>query len=161
MIDFAAGTTSSPTHWNVNEYNVRAIARRDLALSGTTRTFDPSWIWPTIQTNREAGGLQQAEGTKSVSFKPPPLVTVIVAKDRIPWIKPPPVKKAKASQVLPHMKRRSGVNSWNNMSLRDCSRRCLPKSIQITGHTVSMIEKGDGRFYSYELLDLRLAVSLM
>ena len=108
MIDFAAGTTSSPMHWNVNEYDVRAIARGDLALSDTTRTFDPSWIWPTVQTNREASGLQQAEGTKSVSFKPPPLVTVIVAKDRIPWIKPPPVKKAEASRpgAPPHEKKK-------------------------------------------------------
>ena len=41
MIDFSAGTSSSSTHWNVNEYDARVITCGDLTLSSTTRTFDP------------------------------------------------------------------------------------------------------------------------
>ena len=59
------------------------------------------------------------------------------------------------------MKRRNGENLWNSINPKEYSRKFLPKSIQTTGHTVVMIEKDGGRFYSCELLDLHLAVSLM
>ena len=95
MIDFAAGTSASSTHWNVNEFDTLAITRGDLLSSNFARTFDPGWTWPVIIPNNDSPD----RPTEVVNYEPPPLVTVVVDVDRIPWIKPPPMQKAE--QTLP------------------------------------------------------------
>ena len=107
MIDFAAGTNTSPNYWNMNEYDTLAITKGDLLLSNTTRTFDPRWIWPMIISNDN--NLDQP--TEVVNYEPPPLTTVVVDTDRISWIKPPPIQKAEQSLpgALPYERKR-----WRN-----------------------------------------------
>ena len=104
MIDFAAGMNASSIHWNVNEYDTLAITRGDLLLSNTTRTFDPRWIWPMNIPNDD----NPNQPTEVVNYEPPPLTTVVVDANRIPWIKPPPVQKAEQSLpgALPHERKK-------------------------------------------------------
>ena len=93
MIDFAAGTSASTIHWNVNDYDTHAISRGDLLLTDVTRSFDPGWIWPVVIPNDDS----LDRPTETINYEPPPLTTVVVDADRIPWIKPPPVQKAEPS----------------------------------------------------------------
>ena len=99
----------------MNEYNTLAITRGDLLLSNTTRTFDPRWIWPTIISNND----NPNQPTEVVNYEPPPLTTVVVDTDRIPWIKPPPVQKAEQSLPgAPPMNKKSGGSSRKSMTQR-------------------------------------------
>ena len=107
LIDFAAGTSASSIHWSINEYDSRAMSRGDLLLPDTTRTHDPGWIWPTVNSDpRNAAPLQSTE--RKSNYGPDPPDTVIVSKNRLPWIKPPPVKKAEPSRpgAPPHEKKK-------------------------------------------------------
>ena len=79
----------------MNEFDTLAITRGDLLSSNFARTFDPGWTWPVIIPNNDSPD----RPTEVVNYKPPPLVTVVVDVDRIPWIKPPLVQKAE--QTLP------------------------------------------------------------
>ncbi|EDR00561.1 uncharacterized protein LACBIDRAFT_334083 [Laccaria bicolor S238N-H82] len=93
MIDFAAGSSASSIHWNVNKYDTLAIEQGDLLITDTTRSFDPGWIWPAVRTDNE----ELKRPKEVVNYEPPPLTTIVVDADRIPWIKPPPVQKAEQS----------------------------------------------------------------
>lgn len=75
MIDFAAGTSASVLHWTINNYDSLAITRGDLSLSSTTKT----------------------SGEQEVEYEPPPPDTVIIANNRVPWIRPPAVSRVEPS----------------------------------------------------------------
>ena len=97
LIDFAAGSSASVLHWSVNEYDSMAMTRGDLTLSGTTILHDPGWVWSTLLDNLNSTTTKSTEKTKVVNYEPPPLDVVVIARDRVPWIRPPPVKKAISS----------------------------------------------------------------
>ncbi|EDR06478.1 uncharacterized protein LACBIDRAFT_328877 [Laccaria bicolor S238N-H82] len=102
VIDFAAGTSTSSIHWTINDYDSMAISRGDLSLSDTAMIHDPGWVWPQAVVNRrdESRSPDTKSADKSVvDYGPPPLETISIASDRVPWIKPPPVKKAAASRA--------------------------------------------------------------
>ncbi|EDR09760.1 uncharacterized protein LACBIDRAFT_317869 [Laccaria bicolor S238N-H82] len=102
VIDFAAGTSASSIHWTINDYDSMAISRGDLSLPDTATIHDPGWVWPQAVVNRrdESRSPDTKSADKSaVDYGPPPLETISIASDRVPWIKPPPVKKAAASRA--------------------------------------------------------------
>ncbi|EDQ99451.1 uncharacterized protein LACBIDRAFT_316546 [Laccaria bicolor S238N-H82] len=123
MIDFAAGSSAASLHWGVNDYDSLALSRGDLSLRDTSSFHDPGWVWseppvqkdkfpakepPRTQVANWAWSDPQVQKGKSpikeppkpqtVDYGPPPAETVIIAKDRVPWIKPPPVKRAAPSR---------------------------------------------------------------
>ena len=71
------------------------VATNDLLLTDVTGLFDPGWICPVIIPNDDS----LDRPTEIINYEPPPLTTVVVDADRIPWIKPTPVQKAE--QLLP------------------------------------------------------------
>ncbi|EDR06693.1 uncharacterized protein LACBIDRAFT_328613 [Laccaria bicolor S238N-H82] len=123
MIDFAAGSSAAPLHWGVNDYNSLALSRGDLSLRDTSSFHNPGWVWsePPVQKNKSPAkepprtqssgwawsGIQASKDkspvkeqpkSQTIDYGPPPPETVIIAKDQVPWIKPPPVKRATPSR---------------------------------------------------------------
>ena len=89
MIDFTAGTSSSSMHWSINNYDSLMMTQEDLLLLNTLTTFNPGWTWSIPQSSIDSRMSKPMEGKKAVNYKPPPLISIIIAKDRIPWVKPP------------------------------------------------------------------------
>ena len=108
LVDFAAGSTASVIHWSTNEYDSMALTRGDMSLSGTTIFHNPGWVWSTLLNNLNTPTEKPEAKPKEVSYDPPPLDVVTIAQDRVPWIRPPPVKKATPSRpgAPPHERKR-------------------------------------------------------
>lgn len=106
-IDFAAGSDAASIHWSVNDYDAHAITRGDLTLEDTRNVRDPGWTWPIVHSNK--GSVQTKSVAKEeINYDPPSPNSVVIAKDRVSWIKPPPVKKAEPSRpgAPPHERKK-------------------------------------------------------
>ncbi|KIJ89800.1 hypothetical protein K443DRAFT_15781 [Laccaria amethystina LaAM-08-1] len=87
-----------------------------MRLSETSNTHDPGWIWYAVPTPSGASVaptptnkpvLPKTSKKEVVVSEPPPPITIIIAKDRVPRVKPPPVKKAEQSRPgAPPLKQR-------------------------------------------------------
>ena len=88
-IDFAAGSDAASIHWSVNDYDAHAITRGDLTLEDTRNVCDPGWTWPIVHSNK---GSVQTKGVakEEINYDPPSPNSVVIAKDQVSWIKPPP-----------------------------------------------------------------------
>ena len=108
LIDFAAGTHASAIHWSVNEYDSMALTRGDMSVPNPSFFHNPGWIWSDLMDKIRSTTTKEPEEPQEVNYEPPPLDIISIAQDRVPWIRPPPVKKAEPSRpgAPPHERKK-------------------------------------------------------
>lgn len=108
MIDFTAGTTAAALHWSINKYDSMALTRGDMSPPNPSAFHNPGWVWSDLMDKIRSTTTEEPIEPWEIDYEPPPLDTVSIAQDRVPWIKPPPVMRAEPSQpgAPPHEHKR-------------------------------------------------------
>ena len=97
VIGFAAGSSASVLHWSINEYDAMALTRGDMALPNPSFFHNLGWIWSDLMDKFRSTTTVEPEEPQEINYEPPPLDTVSISPDRVPWIRPPPVIRAEPS----------------------------------------------------------------
>ena len=98
VIDFAASSSASVLHWSINEYDAMALTRGDMALPNLSFFHNPGWIWSDLMDKIQSTTTVEPEAPQEINYEPPPLDTVTISPDQVPWIRPLPVIRAEPSR---------------------------------------------------------------
>ncbi|EDR14505.1 uncharacterized protein LACBIDRAFT_321621 [Laccaria bicolor S238N-H82] len=124
------GMDERQVRWYLKE-GIPCFIKNKSPVKEPSTSHAAAWAWSGTQVQKDKTTTKEPSMIQTIDYGPPPLETVIIVKDRVPWIKPPPVKRAAPSQPgAPPLERKKWIKWVENYqpegSFREVGAKFVP-----------------------------------